>query len=196
VSSVAGSTNPPEPPTSAEALVGLLAEPARLQVVAALALGADAEDQLVKATGLDPRTVEAALERLVRGGLVRRERDGRVSLDAERFGEAARRSARRRKGPPPEELGATPEQARVLRHFLEGGRLRSIPTAKGKRRVVLDFLAGQFEPGRRYPEREVNRILARFHPDVAALRRYLVDEEFLERREGSYWRAGGTFDVG
>ena len=56
-------------------------------------------------------------------------------------------------------------------------------------------VAGQFEPGRTFPEEEVNRILARFHPDVAALRRYLVDEEFLERREGSYWRAGGTFHV-
>jgi hypothetical protein len=37
--------------------------------------------------------------------------------------------------------------------------------------------------------------LKRFHPDFAALRRFLVDEEFLERREGYYWRAGGTFDI-
>lgn len=29
----------------------------------------------------------------------------------------------------------------------------------------------------------------------AALRRYLVDEEFLHRRDGFYWRAGGTFEV-
>jgi hypothetical protein len=88
-----------------------------------------------------------------------------------------------------------PNQAEVLRRFLEHGRLRAIPARRAKRRVVLDYLAGQFEPGRTYPEAEVNRILARFHPDVAALRRYLVDEEFLERREGSYWRAGGTFQV-
>ena len=104
--------------------------------------------------------------------------------------------ASRPSGPTPEELGATPEQARVLSRFLEGGSLRSIPARKDKRRVVLDFLAGRFEPGRKYPEREVNNTLARFHPDVAALRRYLVDEGFLERRAGSYWRAGGTFDVG
>ena len=31
--------------------------------------------------------------------------------------------------------------------------------------------------------------------EEAALRRYLVDEEFLERRQGFYWRAGGTFEL-
>jgi len=175
--------------------VGLLADPARLRVVAALTLGAETAEQLEEMTGLDRRSVDTALERLVRGRLVSRDREGRTRLLAERFGEAARRSARGRAGPSPEELGATPGQARVLRHFMEGGRLRSIPGAKAKRGVVLDFLAGQFEPGLKYPEREVDRILARFHPDVAALRRYLVDEEFLERRAGSYWRAGGTFEV-
>ena len=90
---------------------------------------------------------------------------------------------------------STPEQAQVLRHFLEGGRLRSIPVRKAKRRVVLDFLAGHFEPGLRYPEREVNRILGRFHPDVAALRRYLVDEGFLDRAGGIYWRIGGSVEL-
>ena len=37
--------------------------------------------------------------------------------------------------------------------------------------------------------------LRRFHPDVAALRRYLVDDGFMERAEGVYWRVGGTVEV-
>jgi hypothetical protein len=61
--------------------------------------------------------------------------------------------------------------------------------------AVLDLLAGQFEPGRRYTEKSVNSVLSRYHPDFCALRRYLVDEEFLERSDGVYWRAGGTFEV-
>jgi hypothetical protein len=81
----------------------------------------------------------------------------------------------------------------VLRAFLtDDGALREIPTRLRKRLVVLDHLAQEFEPGVRYPETEVNARLRAFHPDVAALRRYLVEEEFLERREGLYWRAGGT----
>jgi hypothetical protein len=43
----------------------------------------------------------------------------------------------------------------------------------------------------RYQERHVNDVLGAMYPDYAALRRYLVDEEFLDRAEGEYWRIGG-----
>ena len=85
---------------------------------------------------------------------------------------------------------------RVLSNFLtDDGRLRSIPAKHSKLLVVLDHLAQQFEPGRRYTEPEVNEILQRFHPDFAALRRYLVENDFMTREDGVYWRSGGTFDV-
>jgi hypothetical protein len=83
----------------------------------------------------------------------------------------------------------------VLRRFLVDGRLLAIPANRSKRRLVLDHLAGLFEPGVRYSEAEVNQALAAYHPDYAALRRYLVDEEFMLRAGGVYWRAGGTVDV-
>lgn len=81
----------------------------------------------------------------------------------------------------------------IVRRFVKGTRLVSIPARRGKRRLVLDWLAQDFEPGRVYPESTVNAILARHHPDYASLRRFLVDEEFMERRGGFYWRAGGSF---
>lgn len=84
----------------------------------------------------------------------------------------------------------------VVRRFLKDGRLTVIPARWSKRRLVLDWLSQQFEPGRTYPEAVVNTVLGCVHPDYASLRRYLVDEGFLERRRGFYWRAGGTFDVG
>lgn len=85
---------------------------------------------------------------------------------------------------------------RLLARFVaEDGRLLSIPSKRTKRLVVLDHVAQAFEPGKTYPEAEVNEVLAGFHPDFAALRRYLVDEEFLTRDGGVYWRSGGTFAV-
>jgi hypothetical protein len=85
---------------------------------------------------------------------------------------------------------------RVLANFLtDDGRLRTIPSKHAKLLVVLDRLAQEFEPGRTYPEAEVNKVLEAFHPDYAALRRYLVENGFLTREEGIYWRSGGTFDV-
>jgi hypothetical protein len=34
-------------------------------------------------------------------------------------------------------------------------------------------------------------MLQMYHPDHAALRRHLVDEGFLTRADGVYWRTGG-----
>jgi hypothetical protein len=45
----------------------------------------------------------------------------------------------------------------------------------------------------RYSERQVSLFLGALHVDYAALRRYLVvDEDFLSRSDGQYWRSGGT----
>lgn len=89
-----------------------------------------------------------------------------------------------------------PEQrAELVGRFVKDGRLVIVPSKRGKLRVVLDHLAQSFEPGRTYPEKEVNEVLAGFHSDYAALRRYLVDEGFLAREDGIYWRTGGTVEV-
>ncbi len=87
-------------------------------------------------------------------------------------------------------MAATPEDVRVLRAFLVDGRLSSIPAQHRKRQVVLRFLLERvFTEDRDYPEKEVNQRLALFHPDVAALRRYLVDDRFVTREAGLYRRA-------
>jgi hypothetical protein len=83
----------------------------------------------------------------------------------------------------------------IVRRFMHKGRLVTIPARQAKRRRVLDWLSQEFEPGRVYPETAVNATLLRYYPDYAALRRYLVDEGFMERRQGFYWRAGGTYNV-
>jgi len=84
----------------------------------------------------------------------------------------------------------------VLRAFVApDGSLRSMPTRLAKRLVVLNHVAQSFPIGDTWPEQEVNDRLSRLLPDVAMLRRHLVDEGFLERRDGRYWRAGGTTDL-
>ena len=88
---------------------------------------------------------------------------------------------------------ALADRERVLRAFVgPDGRLLSMPARHRKRLVVLDHVARVFEPGVRYPETEVNAMVRAFHDDVAMLRRYLVDEGFLDRDHGVYWRTGGT----
>jgi ADP-ribose pyrophosphatase YjhB (NUDIX family) len=174
-------------------LVGLLAEPDRLRVVAALALGAQTPAEVVRATGLDPRAVAAALRRLERGGLVSTVA-GALRLAEEQFAATARAETPSQAA---EDHGVSdPAAAAVLRAFIRDGRLTQMPAARGKRRVVLEHLASTFEPGVRYPERQVNAMLRAWYPtDHVSLRRYLVDEQLLARDAGEYWRAGGWVDV-
>lgn len=67
-----------------------------------------------------------------------------------------------------------------------------MPARQSRRRLLLDQIAQAFEPGVRYSERHVSQFLGAICTDYAALRRYLVDEEFLSRSDGEYWRSGGT----
>ena len=88
----------------------------------------------------------------------------------------------------------TAQEVQVLSRFFEGSKLASIPSNHSKRLIVLERLAMEFEPGLRYQERQVNLTLQMFHPDYAALRRYLVDDGFLTRADNVYWRSGGRLD--
>jgi hypothetical protein len=172
-------------------ILALLAEPDRLRVVAALLLGYSGIADISSVSGVDERTVAKAIARLVAGDLVVQEETG-YRFATEEFKTVARRIAEE---DPEEGVEAPAADARVLRSYMRSGRLVTIPAARSKRRIVLEYLAQEFEPGRRYPERKVNEILGNFNEDTAALRRYLVDEYFLTRERGYYWRSGGRFEV-
>ncbi len=203
-------------------LIALLADPGRLRVFAALVLapkgGARAQD-LAKASGVPVRDVIKTLIRLdeaqlaVRltpqpdglatsgGGTGQGAEDDDPSADRWRaVPETLRASTRAnvRQGDnalPPEPVVKDPGTASVLRGFFANGRLTHVPAAHTKRMVVLDYLAQSFEPGLRYEEAKVNRILGNFNDDYAALRRYLVDSGFLSRSENMYWRTGGSVEL-
>jgi hypothetical protein len=90
-------------------------------------------------------------------------------------------------------LADPPDQ---LRAYIRDGRIMVLPAKRARRLLLFDQVAQAFEPGRRYPEPAVDEILKSVFDDHCALRRYLVDEQFLSRTaEGTYWRAGGTVDA-
>ena len=172
-----------------------LADPERLAIAGWLARCDAGPRALVDALDLPITRVHKHLNRLVASGVIRLNDDrATYRLDPETLRWAAEQVG------PPRDVGmalaaANDEEEIVLRTFFRNGRLTEIPSKESKRRIVLERIAIEFEAGVRYDEKEVNVIVGRFHNDYASLRRYLVDEGFLAREHGVYWRTGGRVDV-
>ena len=187
-----GGATPDDATLDANTIIGLLADADRRRVLAAIELGAGTLDEATSASGLPDFRAAKALGRLVDAGLVTTA--GRtLAVDGDAIAGAARRALQR---PPSTEHETEPAPIRkVLDAFVRDGRITGMPASPSKRVVLLDWLARRFEPGRRFPEADVTAMLDGHAEDAVTLRRYLIDQQFLERRDGIYWRAGGTVDV-
>jgi DNA-binding HxlR family transcriptional regulator len=88
-----------------------------------------------------------------------------------------------------DELDLSEEDRKVLKDYVEYGRLKQIPAKQKKLMAVLRFLALEFEPDVQYAEQEVNIIILRYHEDYASLRRDLISFGFMRREGGGgkYW---------
>lgn len=83
------------------------------------------------------------------------------------------------------------DEQRVLATFVRDGAIPTFP-AKLKKQVVLwRWVVERFEADRAYLEAEVNDLLRPVNPDVATIRRALVDHALMTRRAGVYRRLIG-----
>ncbi|MFF3373668.1 DUF2087 domain-containing protein [Streptomyces sp. NPDC002680] len=147
---------------AAAGILAALADDTRRTVYSAVVLRADTTQGIAERLGMAPARCAKSLAALEQAGLV---------ANTERLWSTVndlwRHAAPRRPRPRPQ---------------------ASIPAKQSKRRVFLEGLVPLFALQRRYPEAEVNEVLREVHPDVAALRRYLVEEQLLVRADGQYWR--------
>ncbi len=161
-----------------------IADPARLRILGELAAAPRTGTELAERLALTPPTISHHMARLTAVGLVR------ATPDAQRRVYSLNQAALHEAALPVAAADASTkerdDQERVLRAFFDGERLVSIPAQRKKRVVVLRHLVRRFEPGRDYPEREVNDLLRLAHDDVATLRRELVDYGFMTREQGIY----------
>ncbi len=172
-----------------------LADANRLKIVGLLAQQPYTVEQIAAMLGLGASTVSHHLSRLAEAGLVSAtaQIDYNVyHLQSSQIEEMARRLLSSETLPAAATgVDRSAFDQKVLRDYLlPDGSLKAIPSQRKKLLAVLRHIANAFEPSRRYPEKEVNEILARFHEDTASLRRELVGSKLMDRAGGGgdYWR--------
>lgn len=128
--------------------------------------------------GADPKSVDPeVLRRLQSAGLLSM-KNGQLVVNPEFFAQSLHLDQQSKPQGP----------TRYLR--LE--KLEMMPTNLRDRREVLSLICSRlFEPGKHYPEREINSLLRVVSDDVSGLRRALVDGGLLARIPdgSSYWLA-------
>ncbi len=78
------------------------------------------------------------------------------------------------------------EREKVLKNFFVRGRLTHLPSARKKKRFILQEFHRRFERGRVYTEKEVNDIIAESYEDFCTVRREFIAETMMTRSGGKY----------
>jgi len=172
-----------------------LGHPARLLILNLVKQKPRHVEELAAILKLSPATVSHHLAKLSQAGLLRSEKDQYYQTYSPAGALLDRTLAELILVPQPMLTHQVEEDAyrqRVLDTFLRQGRLVSIPAQHKKRQIILARLAEEFEPDRKYTEREVNQILVEFHDDVASLRRGLIEHKLMQRENGIYWHISGA----
>src|SRR5215216_5837734 len=172
-----------------------LADANRLKIVGLLADKPYSVEELAALLKLKPSTVSHHLARLSEAGLVLAHAESYYSvyqLDQSVL-EAKARSmfTQEELSSVAAEVDADAYDNKVIKDYARrDGSLKTIPSQRKKLEAILRYVVKAFDIGKRYSEKQVNEILARYHADTATLRRELVGFRLMNREGGGgeYWR--------
>lgn len=172
-----------------------LADSNRLKIVGLLAEKAYSVEELAALLQLKPSTVSHHLAKLSEAGLVQSHAESYYSvyqLDKQMLEEKRRTMfSQTELSNVAAEVDADAYDTKVVRDFTRSdGSLKAIPAQRKKLDAILRHVVKSFDAGKRYSEKSVNEILAKYHEDTATLRRELVGAGLMEREGGGgeYWR--------
>jgi DNA-binding HxlR family transcriptional regulator len=172
-----------------------LADANRLKIVGLLARRSYSVEELAALLNLKPSTVSHHLSKLAQVGLVGAQAESYYNvyhLKEKALEEKTRRLLSRQDfTTAAAEVDLDTYDRKVITDFSRrDGSLKTIPAQRKKLEAVLRYIVKAFEPGKRYSEKQVNKILSGFHEDTAGLRRELIGYGFMEREGGAgeYWR--------
>jgi predicted transcriptional regulator len=174
-----------------------LADANRLKIIGLLAQQPYSVEELAALLDLKPSTVSHHLAKLAQVGLVSENTQSYYNvyqLD-EKALESKSKSlfSQENLAASVADVDADAYDHKVIKDYArKDGSLKTIPAQRKKLDAVLRHVVQAFEVDKKYSEKKVNEILAKYHEDTATLRRELVGAKLMKREGGGgdYWREG------
>jgi predicted transcriptional regulator len=172
-----------------------LADANRLKIVGLLAEKPYSVEELAALLKLKPPTISHHLAKLVEAGLIKSHTESyynvyqldQAALDAK----TRTMFSQQELSNVASEVDADAYDNKVVKDYARrDGSLKTLPSQRKKLEAILRYVVRAFDMEKRYSEKQVNEILARYHDDTATLRRELVGFGLMQREGGGgeYWR--------
>jgi len=169
-------------------LLKLLADETRLEILNILLKEDSYVEKIACELSLTPATICYHLKKMESAGVVNCSRSQFYiiySLNREIFNKPLFELIKK-----DEQIVDTEEKYKkeVISNFFKYGLLTHIPTQRKKREIVLAEILEQFDFDREYPEKEVNKIILRYHEDFCTIRREMIAFGMMTRDHEIYKR--------
>ena len=76
---------------------------------------------------------------------------------------------------------------KILKTFIKKGRLTKLPVQHKKKLIILYEFVKNIKIGKEYEEKEIDEIINKVYDDHCTIRRLLIDEGIMKRKNHIYW---------
>ncbi|WLR59016.1 DUF2087 domain-containing protein [Guptibacillus hwajinpoensis] len=167
-----------------------LGDPTRIRILSLLAKGPLHGQAIAGKLGLKAPTITHHMTKLRDTGIVYQRKDKNTIyyyIDEKKFRSYSEALPTMLYQPNYDKEDDSVKTQAVINNFLApDGTLKHLPSQRKKKIIILKHLINGLERGRKYPEKEMNEYIKKFHPDFATIRREFIINHFMYRENNIY----------
>ncbi|MGG1686495.1 metalloregulator ArsR/SmtB family transcription factor [Pseudalkalibacillus sp. NRS-1564] len=167
-----------------------LGDPTRIRILSLLAKGPLHGQAIAGKLGLKAPTITHHMTKLRDTGIVYPRKDKNTIyyyIDEKKFRSYSEALPTMLYQPDYDKEDNSVKTQAVINNFLApDGTLKHLPSQRKKKIIILKHLINGLERGKKYPEKEINEYIKKFHPDFATIRREFIINHFMYRENNIY----------
>lgn len=167
-----------------------LGDPTRIRILTLLSKGPLHGQAIAGKLGLKAPTITHHMTKLRDTGIVNQRRDKNTIyyyIDEKKFRSYSEALPNMLYQPDTDKEDDAMKTQAVVNNFMEAdGTLKHLPSQRKKKIIILKHLINGLERGKKYPEKEINEYIKKFHPDFATIRREFIINHFMYRENNIY----------